>query len=447
MWPDILRKTASERIFSEERLKMRADNVLEIRKYALVLAVAAGSGLGTAARADLVYSWGSNASGRLGQGSTAASPVLAPAQVASLASVNVTQVAGGGSFGMALSDTGSVYVWGSNNSRQLADGVTSGNDFSAHPNPALVGTFPSGTTIAKAAGEQNAGLAITSTGGVVGWGANNVGNLGLGTTVATVSTPAATLNVGSDVTGIAGGFTTGFAIKGGALFGWGANTSGQVGDGTSASPKSTPVAVANMSSGVTSVAAGVSFTTAIKDGVVYSWGLGSLGGLGNGGTATSLVPVKVSGITGTATQVAAGLGHGLALVGNTVYSWGYNSNGQVGNGTTTNALTAAPVSGLEGTIVAIEANDFASYALTSDGSIWVWGANNVGQLGLGNTTQFTTPQLLSVPGVKFTSISTGLSVSSGSSTNFVLATAVVPEPSGGLLAISALGLLGSRRRR
>jgi hypothetical protein len=117
-----------------------------------------------------------------------------------------------------------------------------------------------------------------------------------------------------------------------------------------------------------------------------------------------------------------GASHALALVGNTIYAWGYNAYGQDGNNSTTNVLTPTPVSGITGTIVQIAAGDYSSYALTSDGSLWVWGSNATGQLGLGDIADRYTPtQLLAPRGYRFTSISAG---SSGNTTGtFALATA------------------------
>ena len=130
------------------------------------------------------------------------------------------------------------------------------------------------------------------------------------------------------------------------------------------------------------------------------------GELGDGTTTTRLAPVQVTGLTGV-TQVAGGCHHSLALRSDgTVWAWGGNSAGQLGRGTITgDEVTAAPVSGLAG-VTKIAAGCGFSLALRSDGTVWAWGVNSVGQLGIGSTASSAVP-------VKITGVSQVTAIAAG----------------------------------
>jgi alpha-tubulin suppressor-like RCC1 family protein len=179
----------------------------------------------------------------------------------------------------------------------------------------------------------------------------------------------------------------------GTVWAWGANGSGQLGDGTTTdSPM--PVQVAGLSGvTVTAIAAGEFHTVALaSDGTVWAWGSNSNGQLGDGTTTDSPMPVQVTGLSGvTVTAIAAGEFHTVALASDgTVWAWGSNSNGQLGDGTTTDSPTPVQASDLTDA-TAIAAGSAYTVALKSDRTVWTWGANDRGQLGHGGTSQKTKP--------------------------------------------------------
>ncbi len=346
-------------------------------------------------RADALFSWGSDQKGQLGLGSSAGTATQATPQLVSALGSTVASVSAGGAAAYAVANDGTVYDWGSNTGGQLGNGAA--YDFVAHSTPTAVSGLSAGSGVTQITSEAFDGLVIKN-GSITDWGFNSDGELGNGGASAYTPSPASPLP--GTVSVVAGGYSTGYAIVGGALYGWGLNPAGQVGDGTKTT-RSTPTPVTNLSSGVTAVAGGQSFAVAIKDGAVYAWGSNALGQLGNGTTyfspPTPAPAALVSGIPTGATQVAAGIGHALALVNNTIYAWGYNNFGQIGNNSTSTVTTPTAVTGIAGDIISIAAGGFSSYALTDDGSLWVWGSNASGQLGLGNQTDEWVPTHLLRP--------------------------------------------------
>lgn len=149
-------------------------------------------------------------------------------------------------------------------------------------------------------------------------------------------------------------------------------------------------------------------------GRVWVWGDGSSGQLGIGSTSDSAVPVQVTALGGkTITAIAAGCKHTLALDSDgTVWAWGDNISGELGDGSSNNNRTS-PVqvsipAGVE--IVALAAGGMHSAALDSSGGVWTWGANDDGELGLGynNSVLVTVPTQVTVPGGKtITAIAAG----------------------------------------
>ena len=275
-------------------------------------------------------------------------------------------------------------------------------------------------------------------GKVYAWGENNAGQLGNGTTNDS-STPVALTGVlSSGVTAIAAGSFHGLAVQNGGLYAWGNNGHGQLGNGTTTS-SSTPVALTGvLSSGVTAITAGYFDSLAVQNGALYVWGYNANGQLGNGTTNSSSTPVTVTGLSSGVTAIAGGSMDSLAVQNGNVYSWGDNTYGQLGDGTTTNRLTPEEIDPTDlHNIVAVAEGVESSYALSSDGSLWVWGENFDGDLGLGTGTfEYLTPQPLLPPsGYVFTSISANDTVEC-----FALATLeAVPEPAS--LSLLALGLL------
>lgn len=206
---------------------------------------------------------------------------------------------------------------------------------------------------------------------------------------------------------LAGGLHHSVGIdRDGVAYAWGSNEYGGLGTGTTTSSL-VPVAV-KAPAGVTFRAAGVGLwhTVAIgSDDVVYAWGAGSDGALGNGGAAHSSVPVPVSLPAGVVpVQLAVADRHSLVLGSDGVlYAWGDNSRGQLGDGTATTRLLPVPVTAPGGADFAlVRTSADTTIALTTDGRLYAWGGNAYGQFGNGSTIASPSPVPATLPpGVVF----------------------------------------------
>ncbi|MBI5190417.1 MAG: thrombospondin type 3 repeat-containing protein, partial [Nitrospirae bacterium] len=218
------------------------------------------------------------------------------------------------------------------------------------------------------------------------WGYNSSGQLGDGTS----ASKSAPVQIITGTTAVAGGNSHTVALRyDGTVRTWGWNGYGQLGDNSTVS-RNFPAQVAGLD-GVVAIAGGNYHSVALKsDGTVWAWGYNGYGQLGDGSTTNRYTPVQVSGLTGV-TEIAGCGDHTLALKSDgTVWAWGYNSNGELGNGTNTTSSIPVPVSNLTG-ITAIASGFHSSMAIAEGGAVWAWGHNYYGQLGDGTTTDRNAP--------------------------------------------------------
>jgi len=241
----------------------------------------------------------------------------------------VVAVAAADGRSFALRNDGSLWSWGENTTGALGLGHRNNT-----PVPTQVGQNIPGFAgiVAVAAGARHS-LALRADGRVFAMGEN----IGVGT-----QPSPATVDGLTNITGITAGagFSTAVDING-RLWSWGVNNSGQLGWGTSdTSTRSVPAVIARTGAGAlllptVHLAAGPDFalSTAV-DGSVFAWGAGADGQLGSGEPLTGSSAPRIVGALPTPMRyVASGRGHSLAVRSDgTVYAWGANAAGQLGIG-------------------------------------------------------------------------------------------------------------------
>jgi alpha-tubulin suppressor-like RCC1 family protein len=288
----------------------------------------------------VAYCWGNNAYGQLGNGATTNS--AAPVLVGGGLVFSILSVGDFSACGVAAG--GVVFCWGDNTYGQLGNGKTAS---SATPLPVAGGlTFRRVSAGATTCGIVTAGVAYC-------WGSNAFGQLGIGTTTGPEQcstslgpVPCSTVPVpvsgGQPVDTVATGGQHICAIKSnanGAVYCWGNNAYGQLGNGTT-SASSTPIATA---SGLSffALSGGGQYTCGVAGNAAYCWGYNADGELGNGTTTASLTPVAVAGgLRFLSVSAGRDLGHacGVVFIYSGAYTacWGKNAHGELGDSTTTN---------------------------------------------------------------------------------------------------------------
>ena len=363
-------------------------------------------------RRGRVWSWGGNDQGQLGTGDQQAhdAPVMVRGPRGHRHLSAITSVVSANVASAALNAHGGVFTWGNNIWGQLGNGILNGPQHcptyqgeppserdacSKLPVP-VAGALGQGTlsqVVAIAATNDN-DLALRADGTVWTWGINVSGNLGLGS------------NSGPQECKPYSNF---------AAVGCSAKPVQVVGPGGH-----------GVLSHIAAIAGGADFAVALRaDGTVWTWGSDAFADLGQAAPGPercydpfadeslpcSSVPVQVTGPQGaghlthivaiSAEPSAYGL-HVMALRSDgTVWSWGVDDYGQLGNGKSEEFDNLpSEVVGPDGkghlqNVVSISAGGGFSMARLANGSIWTWGENNNGQLGIGNHTgpsQCTTEQ-------------------------------------------------------
>lgn len=376
-----------------------------------------------------VWTWGSNESGQLGNGTTSRSsiPVLA-ARFGNYSAGN--GVATGTNHTLAFQKYSTIRAWGFNRYGQLGNGLTADGQTPNSKVPVAVRkkgspSSLSGVTAVAAGGYFS--LAVDRDGYVWSWGNNAYGQLGRQPYIANsvfvamssqtadkVQTEVQTSVNGSPITGVisvAAGGGHSLALKGdGTVLAWGYNGYGQTGDAATIKSNTVYPFIVTFSDPprldvrIVKIAAGGSHSLALdSDGYIWGWGYNYFGQLGNGKSGAnvySAVPEKIPTLQiDPSSLIATGLEHSLAYdpVSDTLYAWGFNLYGQLGNGTTVNSSVPVVIDNfslkiLDGTLPAsLVASGHHSHARKTDGSWWSWGDNVSGQLGNGSWTNSAVP--------------------------------------------------------
>jgi alpha-tubulin suppressor-like RCC1 family protein len=127
------------------------------------------------------------------------------------------------------------------------------------------------------------------------------------------------------------------------------------------------------------------------DGTLWSWGMNAFGQLGLNNYTYYSSPKQVGGLTNWLSVAGGKYAHSVALKNNgTLWGWGRNYIGMLGLGGTTQYISPVQVGALTNWS-SIDAGRSHSVAIKTDGTMWAWGGNGSGRLGLGDTTNRSSP--------------------------------------------------------
>ncbi|CAN5389465.1 hypothetical protein BH09GEM1_BH09GEM1_38900 [soil metagenome] len=283
-----------------------------------------------------------------------------------------------------LNSSGAAYCWGGNAQGQVGDGTITNRNV---PVPVAGGL----TFTALGTGMQGShNCALASGGSAYCWGANSAGQLGNGTQTNS-NLPVAVVGGLVFKSLSAGVFSTCGITISNALYCWGWGSYSFRGDSTIYTIRTSPTAVNTGGRTFSSVSVGRTAICALDaTGQAFCWGENYGGQLGNGSATSSLLPVAAS-TSLRFTSISLSVNHACGITTtNTVACWGFNANGAVGNGSTTNQLSPLTVSGVAGA-VEVRSGEAHSCARTDSG-VFCWGSNWWGQVGDGGVASRATPQ-------------------------------------------------------
>ena len=335
-----------------------------------------------------LWVWGRNDVGILGINDTTSS-ICTPVTT-SAGGANWKQVFGVTVNTAAIKTDGTLWSWGYGGRGELGD-----NTVTTKSTP--VTTFAGGTNWKQVSGGNGHIVAIKTDGTLWTWGRNSYGQLGINAgTTSHRCTPVTTFAGETNWKQVSGGQFYTAAIKtDGTLWSWGSNSDGQLGV-YNTTDSNTPVQTFIGGTNWKQVACGYLHTAAIKtDGTLWTWGYNAYGQLGVNDTARRCTPVQTF-VGGTNwKQVACGSQHTAAIkTDGTLWTWGRNLYGQLGINDTNNRTT--PVTTFAGGTnwKQVTCGYGHIVAIKTDGTLWTWGNNDQGQLGINNagvTTNRTTP--------------------------------------------------------
>jgi alpha-tubulin suppressor-like RCC1 family protein len=350
----------------------------------------------------IVFAAGANMDGRLGMGESGSGSSLVAANSTGLMQMTfvnsrqksngetltldeVSAVSAGGQFSLFLRADGTVYAAGSNLFGQLGAGQT--DSFRGVAQQVLNSDGTALAKIAKISAGVSHALAVDEDGNAWGWGDNSSGQLG--TSVSGTSASRAT-KIASNVLAVATGARHSFLLtQAGAVLAYGADDFGQ------------KTGASGITSQVVAVASGENHGLAVdKDALVWAWGDNRAGEVSADGVVSTNKPATRLSLTNVV-SVAAGAEHSLALTTEgKVVGWGQNRSGQLGNGVLTSTSPYASAAVLFGKTNTnngtwISAGGYHSVVIADGAAAWSAGLNTSGECANGTkaSTVSTGPRI------------------------------------------------------
>ena len=349
----------------------------------------------------LLFTWGYDNDGMLGKNTNnghTSSPVQIPGTIWSTNSFFGSDE--GAKFMMATKTDGTLWSWGSSDYGGLGVSPTGTGHVSS---PIQI----SGTTWKQSSFGTFVGTAVRTDGTLWSWGRNEVGQLGQNNTTqysSPIQIPGTTWKEVS-----AGDKSTGAIKTDGTLWVWGNNEFGMLAAGLADDAhRSSPVQIPGTTwRNITFSNKGDTLATK-TDGTLWAWGRNNYGTLGQNSDVKYSSPVQIPGTTWSA---AINIGNYLSIAtktDGTLWSWGYAGVGQLGHNQPDNSAKSSPTqipgttwSTLQGSVAS---SSYAPKAIKTDGTLWVWGHNQYGELGLNqpDNTKYSSP--VQVPGTQWSRV-------------------------------------------
>ncbi len=339
-----------------------------------------------------LYAWGNNESGQLGLGLTD-EYVAYNKKVDIPGKVKLIKCAGDNPTESAcyvITEDGVLYVWGKNSYGQLGVGDE------VNKNTPIKVTAINGKVMELIISNSFSVYAILEDGSLYAWGDNYFGELGVGDEV-NKNTPTK-VNLPSKIKEL---ITTGLSVyailEDSSLYVWGKNSYGQLGVGDEVN-KNTPTKV-NLPSKIKElITTGSSVYALMEDSSLYSWGNNDIGQLGVGDEVNKNTPTKVN-LPGKIKElITTGSSVYALMEDSSLYSWGDNYFGELGVGDEVNRNTPTKITGINGKIKDLIINYYSTYVITENGSLYAWGKNERGILGVGDEVNRNTPTKVNLPG-------------------------------------------------
>ena len=302
-----------------------------------------------------------------------------------------------------------LWGWGVSNAGRLGEGTTGSSQ-----RDVPITTFAGGTNWKQITMDKgSSGAAIKTDGTLWTWGWNPYGELGINNVAGPIPTPVTTFAGGTNWKSVAGGYFHTFAIKtDGSLWTWGRNSDGRLGINNTDN-RSVPVTTFAGGNNWKQVAGGQQHIAAVKtDGTLWVWGRNyntSTLGINLNSDVNRLTPITTFAGGTNWKQVSCGNQHTAAIkTDGSLWTWGRNVEGQLGINAAGNSRST-PVTTFAGgnnwKSVACGSNHIA--AIKTDGSLWTWGSNGSGQVGDNTATTRSTPVTTFAGGTNWKQVSCG----------------------------------------
>jgi alpha-tubulin suppressor-like RCC1 family protein len=367
------------------------------------LAVASGLGHSCALLADgTVRCWGDNTYGQLGQGASSSPSQGGTTHLPVSLPKPATEIATAGNSTYVILNDGTVWSWGYNTYGELGQGTAGGSQMGGLPTPGEVTGLP-GAASAITAGTFHACALVSGTAWCWGYDAEDEIGDGMMRTSQPFGavTPVQAEGLGN-VTALAAGYQHTCAVSDGTLVCWGENAEGQLGSSFDVGDVTTPEPV-SLTTGtrITAIAVGGNQSCALLAGGTFEcWGENNYGQLGRGTFTATMTAFPADGIATpapivaaadgpiTATAVTMGTSEACAVAaGGGLYCWGYNDTGGVGTGSNTTTApygiaTPTRVAALPYATTAVAAGGWHVCAVVQNGSVWCWGDDSGGAVGI-----------------------------------------------------------------